>query len=377
MLRIIAKVGIFMRKYYLDNIRWATVAVVVVYHVFYMYSTESITTGLGRITDLEHQYYDVILYIVYPWIMMVLFMVSGICSRLYLERHTDREFVRSRTNRLLVPSTVGLFAFQFIQGWLNAALSDAFGKMPGVPLPGKIAIIIASGTGVLWYIQLLWVYSMLLVLIRKADKDRLWNKGGRAGIAVLTAMVIPTYLAAQVLNTPVIVVYRFGLYFFVFLFGYFVLSHDEAVEVLKKWFPLFLGLAVILGAAFCIRYFGQNYADKPVNRTPLFVSYGCFACMAIIGGAARYADFQNAFTKWMSDRNFGLYVFHYLGISAVAYFLAKPGLLPAAAIYLLSLIAGFGGAYLLNAVISRLPFFRWAVLGITKKDKEGGKNAEG
>ena len=68
----------------------------------------------------------------------------------------------------------------------------------------------------------------------------------------------------------------------------------------------------------------------------------------------------------MSKNNFGLYVFHYLGISTVALLLGKSGNLPAAMIYIISLIAGFVVAYTVSAVISRIPFFRWAVLGIKK-----------
>ena len=48
----------------------------------------------------------------------------------------------------------------------------------------------------------------------------------------------------------------------------------------------------------------------------------------------------------------------------MALLLAKLGKLPAAMIYPLSAVAGFGGGYLLNAVISRIPVYRWLVLGI-------------
>ena len=34
-----------MRKYYIDNIRWITVVLVVLYHVFYMYNAEGILGG--------------------------------------------------------------------------------------------------------------------------------------------------------------------------------------------------------------------------------------------------------------------------------------------------------------------------------------------
>lgn len=356
-----------MRKYYLDNIKWVTVVIVVIYHVLYMYNAEGIVGVVGKITDLDVQYYDVFQYAVYPWFMLVLFMVSGISSRLYLDRHTDREFIRSRTTKLLVPSTLGILVFQFIQGYLNVSLGEG---LNGVEIPAVIKglIYLASGIGVLWYIQLLWVYCLLLVLIRKIEKERLMDIGRKVSLPVLIAMVIPAYGAAQILNTPIIAVYRIGLYLFAFLLGYYVLSHNEVIEVLKKWFPLFLAVSLALITAFCVINFGGNYADKPVNRTLLFVCDGYFTSLAVIGGFARYFDFDNGFTRWMSSRSFGLYVFHYMGISAVAVFVAKPGYLPPALTYLVSLIAGFAAGYILNAVISRIPFFRWAVLGIKKKE---------
>ena len=56
-----------MRKYYLDNIRWVTVVLVVIYHVIYMYNGEGILGGVGKITSLDVQYYDIFLYAFYPW----------------------------------------------------------------------------------------------------------------------------------------------------------------------------------------------------------------------------------------------------------------------------------------------------------------------
>ena len=355
-----------MRKHYLDNIRWVTVVLVVIYHVLYMYNAEGIVGVLGKITSLDVQYYDAYQYAVYPWFMLMLFMISGISSRLYLDKHTDKEFIRSRTTKLLVPSTIGIFAFQFIQGILNVSMGDGLGGVE-IPVFIKVLIYLASGIGVLWYIQLLWIYCLILVLVRKIEKDRLKDIGGKAGLPILIAMVIPAYGAAQILNTPIIAVYRIGLYLFAFLLGYYVLSHDEVVDELKRWFPLFLAVSLVLISAFCIINFGDNYADKPVNRTLLFVCDGYFTSLAIIGGFARYFDLENGFTRWMSKRSFGLYVFHYMGISAVAIFIARPGYLPPAFTYLLTLIAGFGAGYILNAIISRIPFFRWAVLGISKK----------
>lgn len=362
-----------MRKSYIDNLRWVTVVLVVFYHVFYMYNAEGILGTLGKITDLEVQYFDLYQYIVYPWFMALLFIVSGISARYYIERHTGKEFIKSRTVKLLVPSTIGLFVFQFIQGYINVSFSEA----GNIEAPGFVKYIIycLSGIGVLWYIQMLWLFSLVIVLIKKIDKDRFWNICRKTPFWVLILIAVLFWGAGQILNTPVIVSYRFGFYFLAYLLGYFVFSHDEVIEVTKRYFPLFAVIAVGLGTAFCIVYFGQNYADDPVYRSPLFLLYGWFGCVAMVGGFAKFFDFTNEFTKWMGSHSWGLYIFHYLGISMVALYLAKPGLVPAWGCYLLSTIAGFGLSYILYFVISKIPFFRWAVLGISKKKES--KNVQG
>lgn len=361
---------VFMRKYYLDNVRWVTVVLVVIYHVLYMYNGEAILGGLGKITALDVQYYDIFLYAVYPWFMLLLFLISGICSRYYLDNHTAKEFAKSRTRKLLIPSTIGLFVFQFIQGYVSMSISGAFDSMQKVPGLIRYFIMALSGTGVLWYIQLLWLFSMVLLLVRKIEKDRLWKLGGKANIIAILLMTVVIWGAAQIFNTPVVVVYRFGYYGAAYMLGYFVFSHDEVIETLKKYFVLLFVLAAGVGISFCAAYFGKNYADAPINRSVLFAGFGWLMSMAVLSGASKYADKQNAFTAWMSKNNFGLYVFHYFGISTVALLLGKPGNLPAAMVYTISLIAGFVVAYALNAVVSRIPFFRWAVLGIKKERKK-------
>ena len=133
-----------MRKNYLDNIRWFRVVLVVICHVLYMHNAEGIVGVIGKITDLDVQYYDVFQYIVYPWFMVVLFMVSGISSKLYLDNHTNKEFIKSRTRKLLVPVTIGLFAFQFIQGYVNVSISGVI-QSDEMPMIGKVIATILSG----------------------------------------------------------------------------------------------------------------------------------------------------------------------------------------------------------------------------------------
>ena len=98
-----------IRKTYLDNIKWMTVAIVVVYHVIYMFNGAGVAGGFGPFAPVQYQ--DSFLYLVYPWFMLLLFVVSGMSARFALERQPGKEFLKRRTVKLLVPSTIGMFVF--------------------------------------------------------------------------------------------------------------------------------------------------------------------------------------------------------------------------------------------------------------------------
>jgi surface polysaccharide O-acyltransferase-like enzyme len=236
----------------------------------------------------------------------------------------------------------------------------------GVPKPVIYLIMVASGSGVLWYMHLLWIYCVLLVLIRKIEKGNLLAAGAKTPLWLIALFVFPIWGAAQILNTPIVSVYRIAFYFVFFMLGYFVFSNDEVIEKLKKIAVPLIVAAVAICVVFAVMNFGDNYADKPINRGFLYALDAYVGSLAMLAGMARFGDFSGSLSKWMSDHSFGLYVFHYLGISTVALIFAKPGLLPAPACYILSLAAGFLFGYGLYAIISRIPFFRWAVLGIKK-----------
>jgi surface polysaccharide O-acyltransferase-like enzyme len=236
----------------------------------------------------------------------------------------------------------------------------------GVPKPVIYLIMVASGSGVLWYVHLLWIYCVLLVLIRKIEKGKLLAAGAKTPLWLIALFVFLIWGAAQILNTPIISVYRIAFYFVFFMLGYFVFSNDEVIERLKKIAVPLIAVAAVICVIFAVLYFGDNYADKPINRGFLYSLDAYVGSLAMLSGMARFGDVSGSISKWMSSHSFGLYVFHYLGISSVALIFAKQGLLPAPACYMLSLVAGFIFGYGLYAIISHIPFFRWAVLGIKK-----------
>ena len=113
--------------------------------------------------------------------------------------------------------------------------------------------MVLSGVGILWYIQVLWVLSVLLVLLRKIEKDRLYAFGEKAALPVLFLLVISVWGAAQILNTPVICVYRFGIYGICFLLGYYVFSHEKVTDRLARVSVPLAAAAVVLAVAVLFR----------------------------------------------------------------------------------------------------------------------------
>ena len=357
-----------MRRYYLDNVRWMTIVLVVVYHVIYMFNGIATEGVIGPF--YEKQYQDGLQYVLYPWFMVLLFLVAGMCSRYYLEKHTVKEFVRSRTRKLLVPSTIGLFVIGWVQGYVSMAISDAFNTISDA-VPGFVLffIMVLSGTGVLWFIQMLWLFSMVLAVVRKLEKGKLYGFCGKFNVIVLVLLVIPVYLSGLILNTPVIVVYRFGIYGFVFFLGYFVFAHDEVIDRLSKYAFLFIGAAILLAVVYIAIHFGDNYAVMPTVSSIPAVAYGWMACLAILAAMKKWGNSSPKFASAMSKRSFGIYVFHYLPLSATAYLLHKYTSFSAIPSYLLVALAAFVGSIVLYEVISRIPLIRWCVLGIKKEKK--------
>jgi peptidoglycan/LPS O-acetylase OafA/YrhL len=305
--------------------------------------------------------------------MVLLFVVSGMTSRYYLENHTEKEFIKSRTRKLLVPGTIGVIVTGWIQGYYNMLISNAFETfdITAIPKPVAFLILVLSGIGVLWFVQILWIFSLLLVFVRKIEKDRLYNLCKRCGIIGLLLLGIIVYLAAQVLNTPIITVYRFGIYGAAYFIGYFVLSHDEVTDRLSRfWLPLGM-IALATGIAYTVLYFGENYAAEPfINNVPA-CAYGWLATLAVIAFMKVHGNIENVFTRQMNKKSWGLYIFHYLPLSMTAWYLhIYASGLPAVCHYVLTLVAGFAGGILLYEIISRIPILRWCVLGIKKEKKD-------
>ena len=377
-----------MRKHWLDNLRWVTVLLVLLYHVIYFFNNKGVFGGIGGWGDYPQykQYQDVVMYILYPFFMPLLFLLAGISARYALEKQSGKEWFRARTRKLLVPGTIGLFVFQWITGYFNTLVAGRGDALTATPGPGKYIMCALSGTGPLWFIQVLWLLCLVLLLVRALDRrDRFYEGcgrlfGGKAGLVWTLLLGILFWVGEQTLvKNPrpesadgLWNLYKPVFYLIPFLLGYFVFAHDAVQEKVKKaWIPL-LACAVAAGAVLIGTTFGQDNTSPQYLQSPLNCLYSWLMCLALIGWFQARFDRTGRFAGYMTRSSFGLYILHYLVVAAVGYTLKKHTQLPPAAIYLILAVAVFALTPLLYEVLRRIPFLRWCILGEKKKAvKEG------
>ena len=367
-----------MRKHWMDNLRWVTVLLVLFYHVIYFYNNKGVFGGIGGFGPYPEcpQYQDVVMYILYPWFMPLLFILAGISARYALQKHSGKEWFKARTRKLLVPGTIGLFVFHWMVGYFNTVVADRAGVFEGIPGFVKYGIMAISGIGPLWFVQLLWLLCLVLLLIRVLDKnDKFWNACGKLNIVWIIMLGVLFWAGEQTLiKNPrpesadgLINLYKPIFYLITFLLGYFVFSHDEVQEKLKKaWIPLLIS-AVVAGTALIVTTFGQDNTSAVYMSSPLNCIYGWLACLAMMAWFQARFDRTGKFAGYMTRTSFGLYVVHYLVVASLGYMMKQYTQLPPVAMYLVLTVAVFTLSPLLYEVLHRIPVIRWCVFGEKKK----------
>ncbi len=361
-----------MRRYWIDNLRWSTVLLVLLYHVIYYYNNKEVFGGIGGFGTFPEvpQYQDLVMYIVYPWFMPLLFILAGGSARYSLQKQSVKDWFKSRTRKLLVPATIGLFVFHWMVGYFNTL--PAAEQLANLPLVARYAVWALFGTGPLWFVQDLWLFSLILLPIYKSDKkDRLWNWCGKAGIVAIIMLGVLFWIGEQTLiMSPrpdtldgAANLYKPFFYLIAFLMGYFIFSHDEVQEkVGKAWIPLMVG-AGASGIVLAITTWGENITSPEYMCSPLNNLYGWLMSLAMMGWFKACFDFTGRFAGYMTRSSYGIYIVHYLFIVSVGYALKSYTELPPVAMYLILTVAVFTLSPFTYEILRRIPVIKWCVLG--------------
>jgi len=312
------------------------------------------------------------MYLLYPWFMPMLFLLAGVSARYALQRHSEKEWFSARTRKLLVPATIGLFVFHWMVGYFNSAVARGTGVFDGVPGVVKFCIMAISGTGPLWFVQVLWLLCIVLLIVRAIDKnDKFWNWCGKFGLIPVMLLGALLYLGSfTLIREPrpesadgLLNLYKPLYYLLPFLMGYFVFSHDEIIEMLSKVWYFLVGWAIGFGVALVVLYFGKDNTSPEFLQNPLNTVYGWMMILALIGTFKALFDRTGKFATYMTRSSYGLYIVHYLVIASLGYMMKQYTTLPPLAMYVILTVAVFTLSPLLYEGLRRIPVVKWCVFG--------------
>ena len=353
------------RKYYLDNIRWMTVVLVIIYHIIYLFNCS------GAISNIQVKgipVMDGFLIFVYPWFMCLLFVISGMSTKYSLEKRTNKEFINDRKKRILIPSIAGIFIYGWVSGLITSKYTDMF-MGNGDKIPGLIKYLIycLMGVGPLWYAHVLFIASILIIVMKKIDKQ---NKISEICCKIKLWMLIPLYFivwgSSCVLNTPMITVYRFGIYLFMFLLGYYVFADEK----LQKYGISLMIVTLIIGIIYVITFYGQNYTEDSILQNWFTNLYLCIAIISILSFGMKYLNFNNKFTEYMTKNNFNFYVLHYIIVLLLGYLVVTYLKFPFILNYIIILFGTIIILPIFTEFVKIIPVINRLVLGKINKRNE-------
>jgi hypothetical protein len=295
--------------------------------------------------------------------MPLFFFLSG--AAVYLSQRSDRiwGFIKSRFLRLLVPLLiVGTFIinplYVYIERLSSGQTASGFFRwypqyFQGMYGFGGNFAPLGQGTH-LWYLEYLFVFSLLLLPLFVRSKKR--------GISCLSRLSIhfDKPWALPILFLPISVVAAafevLGLggaritggwdpisYLLFFTYGYLIFSNDRIGETIKNHSLIYLAVAIILTALLIGSYYGfffevpgltrydlqNDEALLPLNQYLWVAVHAVRGLLAwcwivgLLGLCSRCLNFNNKFLAYANEAVLPFYILHHTVIYIIGYYIVK------------------------------------------------------
>lgn len=314
-----------MRKYFLDNLRWIIIVVVVLYHVLIIYNNIGVpyvinTTGntLATVFILSFS----------VWFMQLLFTVAGISTFYSLRKRDSKQYLNERVQKILIPMVAGIIfviPFQTYYGFLyNGQNLNFLNFWFNFLTNWWYYFITGNGIGPLWFLLYLFIISLVALPIITKYKNGNWRiPTEKVNIYHLLLLIIPLAIGSSLINlSPDKSLVQF---FLLFIFGYFLLSDEDIQQKLedKRW-PLFITF-ILLIIGLLTTYLSKLYFSIILIDTtaPLFLLYSnaivWIGILAIMGMGKYYLEFKTPMTLYLSGASYPIYIFHIAWITMLQY----------------------------------------------------------
>lgn len=342
------------RLYFLDWVRIIAFFLLILYHVGMVYVSWDWHVKSPHAGDTIES----LMTLSSPWRLALLFMVSGVASRMMLARLSWSRFAGQRSWRLLLPLIFGMLVIvppqPFCEVMEKFGYTGSYTEFLGLYLHNYRGFQTGPGSHLvmptwnhLWFVAYLWVYTMLLALLYACGRPLIEGLGTAVGklLQGWRLLVLPTAALALM---RIALVGRFpsthalfgdwfnhSLYLSVFLLGALIASERQV------WAAMATQRFAALGCALAVWALLKVYFSLPDTLVPpatmawlqptqrVVYALGQWSAMvAACGFAHRHLHFDSAKRRYLSEAVFPVYIVHQTLIVTMAHYLKPVRLSP-------------------------------------------------
>ncbi len=289
------------RVNYIDNLRWITVSLLVLYHTAMAYNTWG---EANYIFFEEVKPIASVVTFISPWFMPLMFLLAGVASSYSLRKRGYGAFLRERLVRLGIPLLLGILVLTPILSYVadvtHNGYTGGFLNHYGIFFTRFTDLTGYDGgftVAHLWFLAVLILISVLSVGILRLVR--------------LSKVILGILLSVLAISTFDV---RFGgkpliLYLCVYLLGYYIFSDREFVDRLSRFKWIFV-LAFLAFSITNVTLFIYVQGYETLNT---ICNYAAFATAipALVSLGHDHLDFRNRFTAFNAKISYTFYILHF------------------------------------------------------------------
>ena len=307
---------------YIDNLRWMTVSLLIIYHAAIAYNT----WGEANYIFFEStKPIAALVTFVSLWFMPLMFLLAGASSRWSLRKRGCRVFIKERFKRLGIPLVFGILVIDpvlsFIADVTHNGYAEGYFAHYGVFFTRFTDLTGYDGgftLGHFWFLAVLLIVSLLSLIIIKAVGD--------VPAGSKKAVILGTVLAAAA--AAALDVRPFGkqipTYLCVYLLGYYFFSDPRLAERLSRHRRILTALFLLFSAANTVLFIFIDGFDT--LNTVCWYAASVTSLPALFAIGHDRLDFSNAFTRSASGISYIFYIIHFPAVILCQYLLDRAGM---------------------------------------------------
>lgn len=348
-----------MRKYYIDNLRWIMILLLIPYHAAMAWN---VWKEPNYIYFEDNKIISSIIVFLSPYFMPVLFVLAGISTRYSLQKRTNKRYIFERIKKLLIPFISGtLFlmpVMTYIADKFNYAYNGNFFLHYNIFFTKFTDLTGSDGgfsVGQFWFILYLFIISLVAVIIITLQKRVIPKYEKCIPLWLIYVFGLPLPLLNRLLSTGGKSIAEYTYIFFV---GYYIFSNDNIIIKIEKnkWLFLCTGLTATVLNVYMFIWSGKQYLL--LNMAAKFISEW-FMLIALIGLGKRYLDFSGKIVNYMAQISFAFYIFHFIWIVLFQYLIYGIYGNNTFYLYIIPVFLAYLATFVCCEICIRIPFLRF------------------